>query len=44
MKAFGKNILPDIHINPIQRDLLLILTIGFFVAWGIISAVSFIFH
>jgi hypothetical protein len=24
--------------------LLLILTIGFFVAWGIISAVSFIFH
>jgi len=44
MKAFGKNILPDIQINPIQRDLLLILTTGFFVAWGIIGVMSFIFH
>jgi hypothetical protein len=44
MKAFGKNFLSDIHIDPIQRDLLLILAIGFFVAWGIIGVVSFIFH
>jgi hypothetical protein len=44
MKAFGKNILPDIHINPIQRDLLLILTTGFFVAWAIVGVASFLFH
>jgi hypothetical protein len=44
MKAFGKNIFPDIHINPIQRDLLLILTAGFLLAAAIVGVASFVFH
>ncbi|HZY78105.1 MAG TPA: hypothetical protein VFE50_01185 [Cyclobacteriaceae bacterium] len=44
MKAFGKNIFPDIHIDPIQRDLLLILTTGFLVAASIVGVASFVFH
>jgi hypothetical protein len=44
MKAFGKTIFPEIHVNPIQRDLLLILMAGFCVAVTIVSVVSFVFH
>jgi hypothetical protein len=44
MKAFGKTIFPEIHVNPIQRDLLLILMAGFCVAVAIVSVVSFVFH
>jgi len=44
MKAFGKIIIPEIHIDPIQRDLVLILAAGFFVAAAIVSVVSFVFH
>lgn len=44
MKAFGKIVFPDLHINPIQRDLLVILTAGFLVAAAIVSVVSFVFH
>jgi hypothetical protein len=44
MKAFGKVIFPEVHINPIQRDLLLVLAAGFFVAVAIVSVGSFVFH
>jgi hypothetical protein len=44
MKAFGKNIFTGIHIDPIQRDLFLILTAGFLLAAAIVSVVSFVFH
>jgi len=44
MKAFGKFNFPEIHVNPIQRDLLLILTAAFLVAAAIVSVVSFVFH
>jgi len=43
MKAFGKNIFPGIHIDPIQRDLFLILTAGFVLAVALVSVVSLIF-
>jgi hypothetical protein len=39
MKAFGKSFFESIHIDPIQRDLLLVLTTGFFVAAAIVSVV-----
>ncbi len=39
MKMFIK-----IHMNPIHRDLLLIMTAGFFLAMAIVSVVSFVFH
>jgi len=44
MKAFGKNIFPDIHIDPIQRNLLLVLTTGFLLAGAIVVVASFVFH
>lgn len=44
MKAFGKNIFHGVHIDPIHRDLLLILTTGFFVAAAIVGVASFVFH
>ncbi len=44
MKAFGKNIFPGIHIDPIQRDLFLVLTAGFLLAGALVSVVLFVFH
>jgi hypothetical protein len=44
MKAFGKTIFPGIHVDPIQRDLFLVLAAGFLVAAAIVSVVSFVFH
>ena len=44
MKAFGKNIFPGINIDPMQRDLFLILTAGFLLAAAIVSVLSFLFH
>jgi hypothetical protein len=44
MKAFGKNIFPGIHIDPIQRDLFLVLTTGFLLAAAIVSVALFVFH
>ncbi len=44
MKAFGKHILPDIHLDPIQRDLLILAASGFLLAAAIVGVLSFIFH
>lgn len=38
MKAF------KININPIQRDLLLTVIAGFFLAMAIVSVMTFMFH
>ena len=43
MKGFVKHLFPG-HIDPIQRDLLVILSIGFVVAAAIVSVASFVFH
>jgi hypothetical protein len=44
MKAFGKHILPGIHMDPIHRDLLIVTTAGFVLAAAIVGVMSFIFH
>lgn len=44
MKAFGKQIFPEIHVNPIQRDLVIVAVSGFAVAAAIIGVLSFVFH
>ena len=44
MKAFGKSIFSGIHVDPIQRDLFLILTTGFLLAGAIVSVALFVFH
>lgn len=43
MKALGK-FLPHVHLDPIQRDLLVILGAAFLVAIAFIGAASFFFH
>ena len=35
MKTFGKNILAELHVNPINRDLLLVMLSGLLVGLAI---------
>ena len=44
MKAFGKHIFPGIHVDPIQRDLIIVMISGVAAAVAIIGVLSFIFH
>jgi hypothetical protein len=37
MKPFGKNIFTDLHINPINRDLMLVMVSGLLVALAIVT-------
>lgn len=43
MKAFGKGLFP-LHLDPIQRDLLLIFTVALGVAAAIVSIGFVLFH
>ena len=43
MKAFGKHIFPG-HMDPIQRDLLVVLTIGFVTAFALVSVGFVLFN
>jgi hypothetical protein len=43
MKVLGK-VFPHVHLDPIQRDLLVVLGAGFLVAVAFIVAASFVFH
>lgn len=36
MKTFGKHLFPGVHIDPIQRDLLVIFTTGMLIAAALI--------
>jgi hypothetical protein len=42
MKVLGK--FPEIHINPIYRDLLLVMVAGFLIAMAIVTIGFMIFH
>lgn len=42
MKSFGKHFLPEIHLNPIGRDLVLVTTSGLLVAMAAITLVVMI--
>ncbi|MFZ5971916.1 MAG: hypothetical protein ACOYXA_10020 [Bacteroidota bacterium] len=44
MKLVGKNLLPEIHFNPIYRDLLVVATMGLLVALALVSVAFMIFH
>ncbi|MFZ5999035.1 MAG: hypothetical protein ACOYW3_00870 [Bacteroidota bacterium] len=44
MKTFGKNLLGDIHLDPISRDILVVMTMGLLVAMAIVSIGFMIFH
>ncbi len=35
MKLTGKNLLPDLHIDPIRRDLLVVILTGLLIALGV---------
>lgn len=35
MKLTGKNRLPDLHMDPIRRDLLVVITTGLLIALGV---------
>lgn len=37
MKNLSKNLFPEIHLNPINRDLLLVTGMGLLVAVGIVT-------
>lgn len=43
MKVFGK-FLPHVHVDPIQRDLLIVLGAAFLVALAFVGVASFFFH
>lgn len=43
MKAFGREIFPG-HLDPIQRDLLIVLMVGFAIAIAFISVGFVMFH
>lgn len=43
MKTFGKNLLPEIHINPINRDLVLIISTGLLAALSLVTAGVMVF-
>ena len=43
MKAFGKGIFPG-HIDPIQRDLLIVFMTGMLVAAALVSVGFVVFH
>ncbi len=37
MKNLGKNLFPELHLNPISRDLLLVTGMGLLVAMAIVT-------
>jgi hypothetical protein len=42
MKTFGKNLLPEIHVNPINRDLIIVLFTGLLLALAVGTATAFL--
>jgi hypothetical protein len=44
MKTFGKNIFNEIHLDPISRDILVVMTMGLLVALALVSIGFMIFH
>lgn len=44
MKIVGKNLIPELHFNPIHRDLLAVMTAGLLVALALVSIGFMVFH
>jgi len=44
MKSLSKHFLPEILMNPINRDLILIFALGLFAALTLVTAFIVIFH
>ena len=42
MKTFGKNIFSELNINPIHRDLLLVLISGLLVALAVVTVAAMV--
>ncbi|MCU0419943.1 MAG: hypothetical protein MUC38_09825 [Cyclobacteriaceae bacterium] len=42
MKITGKNLLPDLHIDPIRRDLIVVIATGLLIALGVTTLVVLI--
>jgi hypothetical protein len=44
MKLVGKNLFPEIHFNPIYRDLLVVAGAGLLVAMALVTAAFMVLH